>query len=154
KIPVKRKTPVKKKAEKLIAAEPQHNSESLSLFSEFDIQLFRAGKLYHLYNKMGSQAVEHQGVKGTYFALWAPNARTVHEIRKVYCCDRQSHSTAARWDGSGIWRAFIPHLGKGEYYKYFVESHNGHTAEKGDPYAFHWESSPHTASVVWPPDFK
>lgn len=154
KAPVKRKAPVKKKPDKPTVSTPQNNNESFSLFTDFDIQLFKAGKLYHLYNKMGSQVVEHKGVKGAYFAVWAPNARNVYVIGNFNGWNRQSHPMAARWDGSGIWETFIPHLTKGEYYKYFVESHNGHTAEKGDPYAFHWETPPHTASIVWPLDFK
>ena len=54
-----------------------------------------------------------------------------------------------RWDQSGIWEVFIPGLGQGEVYKYYVYSNNGYSAEKGDPYAYVWETPPRTASVAW-----
>ena len=45
-----------------------------SLFSEFDINLFKSGKHFRLYEKLGSHPIELNGVKGTYFAVWAPSA--------------------------------------------------------------------------------
>lgn len=128
--------------------------EYCSLFTDFDIQLFKAGKLYHAYNKLGAHGVKHNGLKGTYFAVWAPNARSVQVIGNFNGWDKNTHPMQARWDGSGIWETFIPDLAQGEYYKYFIESNNGYSAEKGDPYAFHWEMPPRTASVVWDLDFK
>ncbi|RYD56126.1 MAG: 1,4-alpha-glucan branching protein GlgB [Sphingobacteriales bacterium] len=130
------------------------DAEHFSLLSEFDIQLFRAGKHYHLYNKLGSHIVTHRGVKGTYFAIWAPNAQYVSVVGNFNGWDRGSHPMSSRWDESGIWEAFIPHLGNGEYYKYFIESRDGYKVEKGDPYAFHWETPPATGTVVWDIDYK
>lgn len=153
----KAKTTPAKKATKKVKNAPTGNGQSsdwFSLFSDFDIQLFRAGKLYHVYNKMGSHVVEHNGVKGTYFAAWAPNAKNIHVIGNFNGWNRESHAMHARWDGSGIWETFIPNLAQGEYYKYLIGSHSGHTAEKGDPYAYHWETPPATGSVVWKLDFK
>ncbi|RYZ56460.1 MAG: 1,4-alpha-glucan branching protein GlgB [Sphingobacteriales bacterium] len=124
-----------------------------SLFTDFDIELFRAGKHFHLYNKLGSHLIEFKGVKGTYFAVWAPNARYMSVVGNFNFWDRGTHPLKVRWDGSGIWEAFIPNLGEGEYYKYFMESHNGYAAEKGDHYAFHWETPPATASVIWGLDY-
>ncbi len=64
--------------------------------------------------------------------------------------DRQSHPLAARWDGSGIWEGFIPDIGHGTVYKYHITSlHNNYEVEKCDPFAFHCETPPKTASVVW-----
>jgi 1,4-alpha-glucan branching enzyme len=120
-----------------------------SLFSDEDIQLFKDGKHHQLFNKLGSHLVEHAGVKGTYFAVWAPNAKQVSVIGNFNGWNRSSHPMSVRWDSSGIWECFIPGLGAAEYYKYFIESHNGYQVEKGDPYAFHWETPPHTASVTW-----
>lgn len=120
-----------------------------SLFSDEDIQLFKDGKHHQLFNKLGSHLVEHAGVKGTYFAVWAPNAKQVSVIGNFNGWNRSSHAMSVRWDSSGIWECFIPGLGAAEYYKYFIESHNGYQVEKGDPYAFHWETPPHTASVTW-----
>lgn len=120
-----------------------------SLFSDEDIQLFKDGKHHQLFNKLGSNLVEHAGVKGTYFAVWAPNAKQVSVIGNFNGWNRSSHPMSVRWDSSGIWECFIPGLGAAEYYKYFIESHSGYQVEKGDPYAFHWETPPHTASVTW-----
>ena len=120
-----------------------------SLFSDEDIQLFKDGKHHQLFNKLGSHLVEHAGVKGTYFAVWAPNAKQVSVIGNFNGWNRSSHPMSVRWDSSGIWECFIPGLGAAEYYKYFIESHSGYHVEKGDPYAFHWETPPHTASVTW-----
>lgn len=125
------------------------DAEYFSLLSDFDIQLFRAGKHYHLYNKLGSHTVTHRGVKGTYFAVWAPNASYVAVVGNFNGWNRGSHPMSCRWDESGIWEAFVPHLSNGDYYKYFIEAHNGYKVEKGDPYAFHWETPPATGSIVW-----
>lgn len=122
---------------------------SFSLFTDFDISLFKAGKHYHLYNKLGAHRVSHQDTEGTYFAVWAPNAKSVSVIGNFNSWNRQAHPMNVRWDGSGIWEVFIPGLGHAEYFKYYIEGANGYNVEKGDPYAFHWETPPQTASVVW-----
>lgn len=120
-----------------------------SLFSDFDIELFKAGKHYHLFNKLGAHQVTANGVAGTYFAVWAPNAKYVSVIGNFNGWDNKSFPLQVRWDSSGIWECFFPGINTGEYYKYFIESHQGYQVEKGDPYAFHWENPPHTASVTW-----
>ncbi len=48
-----------------------------SLFSEFDIDLFKSGKHYRLYEKFGSHPMTLDGVEGTYFAVWAPSAKSI-----------------------------------------------------------------------------
>ena len=120
-----------------------------SLLSEFDIQLFQAGKHYHLYNKMGSHLVQHNGTAGTYFAVWAPNAKYVSVVGNFNGWNREANEMAARPDGSGIWETYIPELQKAEYYKYFIESQSGYQVEKGDPHAVHWETPPATGTIVW-----
>ena len=120
-----------------------------TLLSDFDIHLFREGKHYHLYNKLGSHLMEYMGTKGVYFALWAPNAEKISVIGDFNNWDREAHPMAARWDNSGIWEVFIPEAKKGSLYKYFIKSNNGYEADKGDPFAFKWETPPDTASVVW-----
>lgn len=125
------------------------NVEPFSLFTDFDINLFKAGKHYRLYEKMGSHVIENQGVVGTYFAVWAPNARYVAVIGDFNGWTRGAHPLASRWDGSGIWEGWIPNIGNGEVYKYFISSNTGADIEKGDPYALHWEHPPKTASIIW-----
>ena len=123
--------------------------EVYSRFSDFDIYLFRSGKHSRLYEKFGSHVTEFGGVTGTYFAVWAPSARAVSVVGNFNGWDRKSHYLHVRWDSSGIWEGFIPHVGVGEVYKYCVTGPNGRVFEKGDPYAHRWEVPPKTASIVW-----
>ncbi len=122
----------------------------VSLFSELDIYLFRQGNHFKLHDKMGAHIMETGGGRGTYFALWAPNARSVSVMGNFNGWDRSSHQLSARWDSSGIWEGFIPGIGQGEIYKYHIVSRaGGHRGEKGDPYAFYWEVPPRTGSIIW-----
>ncbi len=121
-----------------------------SLMSDFDIHLFREGRHFKLYQKLGSHPMEVNGHRGTFFGVWAPNARKVSVIGNFNGWNTGSHNLYVREDGSGIWEGFIPGPGHGEVYKYHIESnHNNYQVEKGDPYAFMWEEPPRTASVIW-----
>ncbi|MCM4168862.1 1,4-alpha-glucan branching enzyme GlgB [Arenibacter antarcticus] len=123
---------------------------SHSLFSEFDIDLFKSGKHFKLYEKLGSHLIEVDGVKGTYFAVWAPSARSVSVVGDFNDWYESEHQLNVRWDGSGIWEGFIPDLGEGTLYKYRIHSNNhGVVTEKADPFAKSCEHPPRTASVVW-----
>jgi len=119
-----------------------------SRFSDFDISLFKSGKHYKLYELMGSHVIEKDGVIGTYFAVWAPNAQYLSVIGNFNYWDRGSHQLYVRWDASGIWEGFIPNVGDGETYKYFIKSSSGEELEKSDPFALRWEEPPRTASIV------
>ncbi|GGW89123.1 1,4-alpha-glucan branching protein GlgB [Salegentibacter mishustinae] len=126
-----------------------------SLFSEFDINLFKAGKHYRLYEKFGSHPITLNEVKGTYFAVWAPGAKQVSVIGDFNFWKEGEHLLDVRWDGSGIWEGFIPNVEKGNLYKYKIRSnHNEIITEKADPYARRCEHPPNTASVVWEDDYK
>ena len=126
-----------------------------SLFSEFDINLFKAGKHYRLYEKFGSHPITLNEVKGTYFAVWAPGAKQVSVIGDFNFWKEGEHLLDVRWDGSGIWEGFIPNVEKGNLYKYKIHSnHNEIITEKADPYARRCEHPPNTASVVWEDDYK
>ncbi len=130
------------------------NTSYFSLLEDYDIYLFKEGKHFHLYKKLGSHLVKHEGKKGTYFAIWAPNAQYVSVVGDFNHWNKGSHPMKVRHDESGIWEVFIPDIGKGSIYKYFIKSHNGYEVEKGDPYALMWETPPKTASVVWEVDYK
>jgi 1,4-alpha-glucan branching enzyme len=148
---IKEKTTVKKTAKSTAVAIISDEYKAVipySRFSDFDIALFQSGKHYKLYEKLGSHVVEHNGIVGTYFAVWAPNAKYVAVIANFNGWNRGSHSLYIRWDGSGIWEGFIPNVGVGEVYKYFISSNTGEDLEKSDPFALRWEIPPLTGSIV------
>jgi 1,4-alpha-glucan branching enzyme len=126
-----------------------------SLFTEFDINLFKAGKHFRLYEKFGSHLVTVDGIDGVYFAVWAPTAKQVSVIGDFNYWMEGEHQLNVRWDASGIWEGFIPLITKGTAYKYKIQSHNNDIkTEKADPYARRYEHPPRTASIVWDDDYK
>lgn len=132
----------------------KNNTIAHSLFTDFDINLFRAGKHFNLFDKMGSHPMTVDGVEGTYFAVWAPSAKSVSVIGDFNFWLEGDHKLFVRWDGSGIWEGFIPGVGHGNLYKYKIQSHhNDVVCEKADPYARSFEHPPLTASVVWNDDY-
>ena len=90
----------------------------------------------------------HLFAGGVRFAVWAPNAKEVSVIGNFNEWDRKAHPMQIR-DG-GVWELFIPDLVQGDHYKYCVTAKDGHQQEKADPYAFFSETTPRTASIVWP----
>jgi 1,4-alpha-glucan branching enzyme len=126
----------------------------VSRFTDHDIYLFKEGNHFNLYDKLGSHSMTVDGIEGTYFAVWAPNAENVSVIGDFNGWDYGSHRLFPRLDESGIWEGFIPGTGKSSVYKYHINSrHNGYSVDKGDPFAFTWELPPKTASVVWDLDY-
>jgi 1,4-alpha-glucan branching enzyme len=120
-----------------------------SLLTEHDIYLFREGSHYRLFEKLGAHPMTVEGVEGTLFAVWAPNAQAVSVTGDFNGWDKNRHFLSPRYDGSGIWEGFIRGVGAGALYKYYVVSHvGGYQAEKTDPFAFSREVPPSTASVV------
>ena len=120
-----------------------------SLLTDFDIYLFRQGNHFKLYEKLGSHLIAVDGVKGTYFAVWAPNAKQVSVIGDFNGWKPESHLLKAREDVSGIWEGFIPAVSNGAVYKYHIVSkYDNYRVDKGDPFAFFWETPPETSSIV------
>lgn len=129
--------------------------QSHSLMTEFDSGLFKSGKHFKLYEKLGSHLTELEGEAGTHFAVWAPNANQVQVIGDFNYWNGEGFELYPRWDGSGIWEGFIKGVTRGTVYKYKIHSNsNGQILEKGDPFAMHWEVPPKTASIVWELDYK
>jgi len=120
-----------------------------SLLTEHDIYLFREGSHCRLYQKMGAHVINVDGLEGVQFAVWAPGASSVSVTGDHNGWNPSANPLKARWDGSGIWEGFIPGLKAGDLYKYRINSLSGNAQEKGDPFAFLWETAPRTASVVW-----
>ena len=127
--------------------------KTYSRFTDFDIDLFKSGKHYRLYEKFGSHVITLNGVEGTYFAVWAPSAKSVAVIGDFNFWNGEEHLLKVRWDSSGIWEGFIPMVKHGATYKYKIQSsHDNIITEKADPYARRCEHPPKTASIVY--DYK
>jgi 1,4-alpha-glucan branching enzyme len=131
----------------------KESTESFSLLTDFDVHLFKSGKHFKLYEKLGAHPSTFNGVGGTYFALWAPNAKAISVIGNFNHWQDGQHKLNPRWDESGIWEGFFPGLTKGEVYKYAIHSNTGEYLEKADPFAFYAEVPPKTASIVWKPTY-
>jgi 1,4-alpha-glucan branching enzyme len=116
------------------------------VLTDFDSHLFGEGNHHRIYEKMGAHLIEQGGVKGVYFAVWAPNARNVSILGDFNNWDGRLHQMAI--GSNGIWSLFIPGLGEGTAYKYEVKNQDGHPYEKSDPYGFQQEVRPKTASIV------
>jgi 1,4-alpha-glucan branching enzyme len=125
-----------------------------TLLGEYDIHLFKEGNLFKLFEKLGAHPMTVEGEKGTHFAVWAPNAKSVSVVGDFNDWGPDSVPLAVRWDGSGIWEGFVPGVEKGSLYKFHIVSkHRKHKVNKGDPLGIYWEISPRTASVIWDLDY-
>lgn len=126
-----------------------------SLLTEQDVYLLREGNQFNLASKLGAHIMTVEGVEGTLFSVWAPNAEAVSVIGNFNHWSAGTHPLAVRWDGSGVWEGFIPAIGHGAPYKFHIESrHNNYAVEKCDPLATHAENPPRTASIVWDTKYK
>ncbi len=121
----------------------------VSLLTDTDIYLFNQGRHFHLYTKLGAHLLESKGTKGTYFGVWAPNAKQVSIIGDFNQWDKNSHLLKSR-DQSGIWEGFIPGIGQGIIYKFhIISNYHNFQVDKADPLAFYSQISPSTGSIVW-----
>ncbi|MBD2462070.1 1,4-alpha-glucan branching enzyme [Oscillatoria sp. FACHB-1407] len=116
------------------------------LLTDFDVYLFGEGNHHRIYEKLGAHLTEIDGVKGVYFAVWAPNARNVSVLGDFNWWDGRKHQM--RRIENGIWELFIPSVGVGDRYKFEIKNHAGHIYEKSDPYGYQQEVRPKTASIV------
>ncbi|MBU6403035.1 MAG: 1,4-alpha-glucan branching protein GlgB, partial [Verrucomicrobia bacterium] len=120
-----------------------------SWLAEEDRERFLAGRHFRAYGVMGAHLRTHAGQTGASFAVWAPNAGQVHVIGDFNGWDKSAHPLE-NLRGAGLWTGFVAGLDAGTRYKYHIGSrHNGHAADKADPFAFRDEVPPGTASVVW-----
>ncbi|HSX03492.1 MAG TPA: 1,4-alpha-glucan branching protein GlgB [Rhabdochlamydiaceae bacterium] len=120
----------------------------LPTLGEVDLHLFSHGVHYKIYEILGAHLINHFGVTGTKFAVWAPNAKKVSLVADFN-----------QWDGnylpmrslgaSGIWEIFVPGACEGEKYKFEIFTQNGERKIKSDPYAHFNEYRPKTASIVF-----
>ncbi len=115
--------------------------------SEYDRYLFGNGTHYNIYEKLGAHPMTIDGVKGTAFSLWAPNAQAVSVIGSFNNWNILRHPMRCLGE-SGIWEIFIPRVMAGDPYKFHILNAYGEAVDKADPYAFQAELRPDTASVV------
>ena len=114
---------------------------------ELDQYLFGQGNHYEIYKKMGSHIVEEGQEKGTYFAVWAPNAVAVSVVGDFNDWEVGAHKMN-RSEPLGIYTCFIPNVGIGSLYKYCIETETGDYLYKSDPFANYAELRPGNASCV------
>ncbi len=118
-----------------------------STFGDLDLHLLGEGRHQRLYERLGAQPLSCDGVEGTRFAVWAPNARRVSVVGDFNHWDGRRH--VMRHLGTGIWEIFVPGVHKGALYKYEILSSHGQVLPlKADPVGFRSELPPATASVV------
>ena len=115
--------------------------------SDWDQYLFGQGTHYEIYRKLGAHLTSKDGVAGTYFAVWAPRAKSVKVIGEFNNWNGKEHEMT-RLEPLGIYELFVPGVGEGDTYKYLIEGADGNMHYKSDPYAFHAEMRPGTASKV------
>ena len=112
-----------------------------------DTEKFHAGVHYTIYQVLGAHTMTVDGVAGTHFAVWAPEAIRVSVVGDFNNWDGRTHQMRRLWD-SGIFEMFLPDVGSGENYKFEIKAKGGLTYLKADPYAFRAELRPGTASVT------
>ena len=114
---------------------------------ELDLHLLGEGRHERLYEALGAHAVEVDGVPGTAFAAWAPNATAVSVVGDFNGWEPGAHELRPLGD-TGVWAGFVPGIGDGERYKYALTTADGSVRLKADPVAFAAEKPPETASIV------
>ncbi len=121
--------------------------KAASFITEYDQYLFGERSHYDIFRKLGAHPMTWEGKKGTYFAVWAPHAQSVHLIGTFNNWNELSHPMD-RQEPQGIYTLFVPGVGPGELYKYLILSRDGRKLYKADPYANSAEMRPGTASKV------
>ena len=121
---------------------------TFSILGDQDCHLFAEGNHYQIFEKLGAHPCQVAGLAGVNFAVWAPNAQRVSVVGAFNHWDGRRHPMRLR-PGSGIWELFVPGLGEGDLYKFEILARNGNVFLKTDPFAFHTEVPPGTASIVY-----
>ncbi len=120
----------------------------LPTLSESDLYLFGKGDERRIYEKLGAQLRTIDGVHGTSFAVWAPNAQRVSVVGDFNHWDGRCHPMRSLGP-SGVWEIFIPGVGEGAHYKFEIRNLHGQNVLKTDPYGFFFEIAPKNAAIVW-----
>ncbi|GHC99177.1 1,4-alpha-glucan branching enzyme GlgB [Pseudorhodoferax aquiterrae] len=127
---------------------PPSPAQNDFLISDTDLWLLAEGTHLRPYEVLGAHAFTRDGVTGTRFAVWAPNARRVSVVGDFNAWDGRAHPMRAR-PSAGLWEAFVPGVGPGALYKFELEDAQGQLLPlKADPYALAAQLRPDTASQV------
>jgi 1,4-alpha-glucan branching enzyme len=129
----------------------------MSRLGDVDIHLYAEGTHARAYEGFGAHVARRDatpaGVLGVDFAVWAPNADSVHVIGDFENWGERPAPLARRGE-TGIWEGRIAGVGHGTRYKYRIVSRNGgYRVDKADPFGFRCEEPPATASIVWDLDY-
>jgi 1,4-alpha-glucan branching enzyme len=119
----------------------------LPALGELDLHLIREGRHEELWKALGAEPMTHQGVAGTRFTVWAPNAQGVRLAADFTYWDGTAFPMRSL-GASGVWELFLPGVGEGTPYKFEITSRYGHRFLKADPMARRAEAAPDTASIV------
>ncbi|MGW1689044.1 1,4-alpha-glucan branching enzyme [Streptomyces sp. NPDC002399] len=119
----------------------------LPALGDLDLHLIGEGRHEELWTALGAQPMEHQGVVGTRFTIWAPNARGVRVIGDFNYWDGTGFPMRSL-GSSGVWELFLPGIGEGTLYKYDICRPDGSHTKRADPMARRTEVPPATASIV------
>ncbi|WP_105972359.1 1,4-alpha-glucan branching enzyme [Streptomyces geranii] len=125
----------------------------LPALGEPDLRLIREGRHEELWKALGAEPMTHQGVTGTRFTVWAPNARGVRVAGDFNFWDATAYPMRSL-GSSGVWELFVPGISAGERYKFEVVARDGGRVMKVDPMARRTEVPPATASVVAVSDYE
>jgi len=120
----------------------------LPVVTEFDRHLFFEGKNYRVYEKFGAHPMTVQDVQGTYFCVWAPNARRVSVVGDFNYWDGSIH-VMRNLGQSGIWELFVPAVDSGALYKFEILTSDNRVLSKADPYGVSMQQAPETSNIVF-----
>ena len=120
----------------------------LPTLGESDLYLFAKGDERKIYDKLGAQLRVIDGVPGTSFAVWAPNAKRVSVVGDFNQWDGRFHPMRLL-GASGVWEIFIPGLGQGGCYKFEILDAHGQIKLNTDPFGSFFEVAPKNAAIIW-----
>lgn len=119
----------------------------LPSLGELDLHLIGEGRHEELWKALGAHPMAHQGVTGTRFTVWAPNALGVRVVGDFNYWDGTGHPMRSL-GSTGVWELFVPGVGEGALYKFDVTRPDGSHTMRADPMARHTEVPPANASIV------
>jgi 1,4-alpha-glucan branching enzyme len=118
------------------------------VLGEMDVYLFNEGTHYEIYKKLGAHMKNRDGVAGTHFAVWAPNAQRVSVVGDFNAWDGRANPMR-KLVPAGVWEIFMPHVTEGDHYKFEVRGPQGEVLLKTDPFAFFAQHGTQTGCMVF-----